>query len=306
MSTFLSSMSLQTLACLSFFAVAAACSLQLPDEDKAFAHTGASARGGSGGVDSAGGVNSGGVNSGGDSAIGGDEPRGAGARAGAFDPDAGLAAHFSFDEASGDVAANEKDSTKNGSYEGACTHAPGHIGTAAVGIRNLAESTIDYVALPAGILAPFSATTIALWTRDLSTARSGARLFHFSRGAAEELYFAPDEKNAASSSQGAHLGGTHDGASFADLWTTTALIDKSWHHVAVSWNAASIDLYVDGRAAGSQAKPGIVPSGLGATSPNWLGRTLNDASIQLYAEIDDLRIYDRALTATEIAALYLL
>ena len=65
-----------------------------------------------------------------------------------------------------------------------------------------------------------------------------------------------------------------------------------------------IDLYIDGSLAGSKTSPGVLPSELGVTTPDWLGRTLNDAFLALYAEIDDLRIYNKVLGATEIAQLY--
>ena len=35
---------------------------------------------------------------------------------------------------------------------------------------------------------------------------------------------------------------------------------------------------------------GVIPSDLGVTSPDWLGRMLNDAFPAVYAEIDDLRV----------------
>jgi hypothetical protein len=82
------------------------------------------------------------------------------------------------------------------------------------------------------------------------------------------------------------------------------LTDKVWHQVALTWSAAFIDLYIDGSLVGSKASPGVRPSDLGATSPNWLGRTLDDGFIALYAEMDDLRIYNRSMTAGEIAQLY--
>ncbi len=82
--------------------------------------------------------------------------------------------------------------------------------------------------------------------------------------------------------------------------------DKVWHHIALSWSASSITLYVDGKSAGSKASPRALPSDLGATSKDWLGRTLDDAVIGLYAELDDFRVYDRALSPSEIAQLYAL
>lgn len=258
----------------------------------------------SGGKVSNGGAGAGGVSSGGGSAHGGATGEGG---AGGFDADDGLAAHFSFDEADGLVAANLKDATASGRYVGSCTHPEGQIGLA-VRIRNLnsdVSGTSDYVELPAGLLSEFSATTIALWVRDLSPTRWGGRVLDFSRGTAEEIYFSPHQIDPETSVEGAHLGGVHGGESFVDLWSETSVFsDQAWHHVAVSWSASRIALYIDGSAVGSSTSPGVVPADLGETSPDWLGRTLDDAFVALYAEMDDLRIYDRALTATEVTQLY--
>jgi hypothetical protein len=97
----------------------------------------------------------------------------------------------------------------------------------------------------------------------------------------------------------------HNGTTFVDLWASSpVLTDKIWHQVAVTWSVSRIDWYIDGQLKGTKNEPSVVPSDFGATSTNWLGRTMKDSSIALYAEIDDLRIYSRVLTVQEIASLY--
>lgn len=219
--------------------------------------------------------------------------------------DDGLVAHYAFDETTGEVATNRIDATKNGRYVGVCTHPVGRI-AGAVGIRNISSTvSSEWVELPVGLLSGLSTLTLSIWVRDLSTTRNGGRLFHFSKGTSDDFYFSPDQLNPSTSRAGGHLGGARTGATFVDLWTASpTLTDKVWHQVALTWSAASIDLYIDGSLVGRKASPGVIPSDLGATSPNWLGRTLDDGFIALYAEIDDLRIYSRSMTASEIAQLY--
>ena len=220
-----------------------------------------------------------------------------------FDPNAGLVAYFTFDEASGAVAANAKDSSKNAKCNGTCTHPAGQLGQA-FGLRNNVSPS-DWIELPAGIFSALSATTLSVWVRDLSTNRNEAPLFHFSASAKEAISFTPDDRNASTSSAGAHLAGVHSDAAFVDLWSAKpALTDKVWHQVAFSWSAASIELYLDGKLVGSQANPNALPSQLGATSRNYLGRARSDDTRGLFGEIDDLRIYDRVLTAAQVALLY--
>jgi len=271
--------------CLGLTACLAACSLQMPSESDVF---------GSGGAKSAGPTAS--------AASAGAPAEGLGGSS-EFDPGAGLIAHFTFDEPDGRTAANAKDSSKNAKCVGTCTRPPGRLGLA-FGIRNTVSPS-DWIELPAGIFAGHSAITLSVWLRDLSTTRSEAPLFHFSSGAREAIYFTPDDRNFQASDGGAHLGGLHAGASFVQLWSgRPSLTDQAWHQVAVSWNSANIKLYIDGERVDSDQSPSVVPSELGTTSPNYLGRGPDDDNPALSAEIDDLRVYDRVLSAPQIALLY--
>ncbi|MEI9941054.1 MAG: LamG domain-containing protein [Pseudomonadota bacterium] len=223
--------------------------------------------------------------------------------ASAFDPEAGLVAYFTFDEPSGAVAANAKDSSKNAKCVGTCTRPVGQLGQA-FGIRN-DVSPSDWIELPAGIFSGYSSITLSVWLRDRSTSRTGAPLFHFSSGAKEAISLIPDDRNAKTSAEGAHLSGLHAGTSFVELWSPKPnLTDKDWHQVVFSWSAASIDLYIDGKPVGTDPSPTVLPSQLGTTSPNYLGRAPDDTSLAFYGEIDDLRIYDRVLSAAQVAQLY--
>jgi hypothetical protein len=218
-----------------------------------------------------------------------------------------LFAYFSFDEVSGAAAANSVDATRNAAYVGACTHPQGRLG-GAVQLRNFnsnVSGSSDWVELPPGLLSKLSSVTIALWVHDLSPTRPGARAFDFSAGAGEQFYFSPHQTNTSTSSDGAHLVGMHAGTTFVDSWSTdTPFTDKQWHHVAVTWSAANLDWYLDGKRVAGKAAPGVVPSDLGVTTTNWLGRCLNDAFIAFYGEFDELRIYNRALSSNEIAQVY--
>ena len=213
----------------------------------------------------------------------------------------GLIAYFAFEDTT-EVAANDVQGAGNGSYHGTWNHPDGVRGKA-VSLRNAADATIDWVELPDGLLGGRAEVTLSIWVRDLSTSRGGARLFGFTRGSGEAFFFCPDDSSSSTGS-GAHLLGRHGASTFADLWTKTPLTDKAWHHVAVRWSASKLELFIDGDSAGSTDPGGVRPSDLGATSPDWLARTLDDAELALYGEIDELKLFDRALKASEIAAIY--
>jgi len=77
------------------------------------------------------------------------------------------------------------------------------------------------------------------------------------------------------------------------LTTATALADSDWHHVAGTYDGAQMVLFLDGAASTSGAAGGRIDT---VDAPLVIGG--------LPATIDDLRIYDSALTADRISALY--
>lgn len=217
-----------------------------------------------------------------------------------FDPSAGLVAYFTFND-SGATAANSKDSSKSGKCVGTCTHPSGQLGNA-FGIRNNVSPS-DWIELPIGIFNGRSAVTLSVWMRDLSTVRNEAPLLHFSTSADDAFYLLPDDNQT--SATGAHLVGVRGGSPFVDLSSATpSLTDKAWHQIVVSWSSAKVELYIDGNSVGSTANPKALPSQLGATSTNYLGRSRDDSKLAMFGEVDDLRVYDRVLSAADIKLLY--
>ena len=70
----------------------------------------------------------------------------------------------------------------------------------------------------------------------------------------------------------------------------------AWTHVALTYNGSQLRLYVNGVQVASGAASGAIQS---STSPLWIGGN------QPYGEyfkglIDDVRVYNRALTPAEI------
>ena len=90
----------------------------------------------------------------------------------------------------------------------------------------------------------------------------------------------------------------------ADVRTTGAYDDGEWHHVAVTWNesAGQAILYVDGGTlAGGETVIGTFANGTDFTSTgrHQFGKGTNNAS-RYQGFADELAIWDRALSATEV------
>ena len=79
-----------------------------------------------------------------------------------------------------------------------------------------------------------------------------------------------------------------------------ALPTGGWHHVAVTLNGSTGILYVDGVQVGSNTAMTIKPSDLGATTQNWIGRSQYSADPYLDGRVDDFRIYNSAMSASQV------
>ena len=77
---------------------------------------------------------------------------------------------------------------------------------------------------------------------------------------------------------------------------------NAWHHVAATWDGAAIKVYVDGVKEGEAASSATVPSDLGAIMA--IGAWLGNAHGFFTGSIDEVEIFNRALTAAEIKAIY--
>lgn len=88
------------------------------------------------------------------------------------------------------------------------------------------------------------------------------------------------------------------GGNTAAVQTTTAYNDNAWHHVALQRKAGTLSIWVDGTQAASVAAP------TGSVSPGrpfkmYVGQRL-DGAHHFDGSMDEVRLYKRALTATEL------
>ena len=97
-----------------------------------------------------------------------------------------------------------------------------------------------------------------------------------------------------------------------DMYLTTVdadLVANSWYHVAVTWSAnGPLRIYKNGeemRTTTFQNYRRTLPKIQSTVGPVWLGTVerMPRSFHSLDGQLDDVRIYDRALSAVEIAAL---
>ena len=89
--------------------------------------------------------------------------------------------------------------------------------------------------------------------------------------------------------------------------STTILSTGLWYHVAVTFSSTNCNFYVNGVAAGSASGNFSIPNDSSPTTTS-IGSWEQDLGNGLYAtlagSIDDVRIFNRALAANEVAQLY--
>ncbi|MDQ4120795.1 MAG: carboxypeptidase regulatory-like domain-containing protein [Acidobacteriota bacterium] len=94
------------------------------------------------------------------------------------------------------------------------------------------------------------------------------------------------------------IGLTQIGA--APVFSTTAVTDTNYHHVAVTKNGGTVTFYIDGAADTSVS---YNPTFTFATNAAIGGRGDAETRNSFFGNIDELSIYNRTLTADEIAAI---
>jgi hypothetical protein len=175
----------------------------------------------------------------------------------------------------------------------------------------------QYVDLPIGtLISSLTSSTFALWVNvhvRASTVR-WQKFFDFGTNTTNYVSLRPHE----SSSSPTHFEITTGGTTNRVGWGTntggtpggSALPLNEWHHVAVTISAPSgglrtYRLYVDSQEVGINTACTLTPSSAGVTTSNWLGKSIDLTVGGLYIEsyLDDFRIYDRALSQSEILKL---
>jgi len=159
------------------------------------------------------------------------------------------------------------------------------------------NGSTGYVTLPAGILAGATASTVAAWVR-IDTLATWSRVFDFGSSTSVNMFLTP-----RSSGGTARFAITNSGAGGEQrINAPAALPTGAWTHVAVTLSGSVGVLYVNGAEVARNPALTLTPASLGSTTQNRIGRS-QYADPYLDGAVDGLRLYSRALSASEISAL---
>ena len=164
------------------------------------------------------------------------------------------------------------------------------------------DGTNDYVDLPIGsLVSALSSSSFAVWVYFNNVGNAWQQIFDFGNPGVGTA--SPNVYMFLSSNNGSRI------VRFAIRTATVneqivnglAAPTTGWHHAAVVIDSASMTLrlYQDGLLVRSGATT-VLPKALGVTTQNWLGRSQYTTDPYFGGAVDDLRIYNRALSESEV------
>ncbi len=200
----------------------------------------------------------------------------------------GRVAHWKLDEPSGASAADASAYNRVGTVTGTATWSSAVFNN---GFTFDGSTKIQ----ASGLLGSPSNITVAGWAKLTSADTSGAEIVSLG----DRVYLRLDESGATKAS-------FYNGSSFVTVSVNKTYAGTGWHHFAATFDnpSDSFKLYVDGvQAASTTTTSSISYAGGGANTV--IGRNGNSGtSNDLTGMLDDVRVYNYALSASEVAELY--
>ena len=186
----------------------------------------------------------------------------------------------------------ENDTTDSAhDYDGVATGVPAYT-TGQIDQAIVLDGSDDYITLPENV-AYLNTMTVMAWVY-WDGVDSYERIFDFGSSTTQCMFLTP------STSSVMRFAITADGTE--EVIDTTALTAGVWTHVAVTLNGSTGILYVNGTSAASNTSMTVKPSDFESIY-NYIGKSQFSVDPLFAGRIDDFRIYNRVMSAAQIAAI---
>ena len=197
-------------------------------------------------------------------------------------------AAFAFNESSGETVIDSSGFANTGTITGATRIAAGKNG----GALNF-DGSGDLVRVnSSNSLNLSSGMTLEAWVRP-TAAQTGWRAIVHRESVAYFLHASHDGGDLRPAA-----GGSFGGKDAVAVLASSALTLNTWTHLASTYDGTTLRLYVNGTLAGSRAVNGSIET---SSDPLYIGGNRQWRE-DFQGQIDDVRIYNRALSAAEILA----
>ena len=211
----------------------------------------------------------------------------------------GLVAYWAFDDGSGVSASDSSSNGHTGTLQNGALWTPGQVAGAL-----LFDGTDDYVSAGAFDIAG-SAMSLSVWVRPDNISNCGSwdcRIISKATGTAASKHYWMLSTTKSGGVPALRFRLKAAGTTTTLIASAGAIADGAWVHLAGVYDGAAMRVYVDGVEVGSTSKSGAITQSPGTAV--WIGSNPPSATSRPWeGAIDEVRVYERALTATEVATL---
>ncbi len=216
-------------------------------------------------------------------------------------PPSGNVLYWSFDSSadSAGVAQDQSGNNGNGVISGSPAQVTGKLNQALV--FNGVNTSVTMNAFSDEATAFYNSITLAAWINTTNTSRVEAIVSKYSAGGSGAGYIFRTDQNGFLEMT---FGGSDITAYPITAIDTTKINDGNWHHVAVVVNIGqNVQFYVDGNLSST------APIKTAGNGDSWSNLVVGvnpwtDAGNYFTGDIDEVRVYNRALSAAEVATVY--
>jgi hypothetical protein len=210
----------------------------------------------------------------------------------------GLMGYWTFDEGSGGTATDSSGNAKTGTFAGSGGWTTGQIG----GAYN--NNSSSFVSLPAGsIQAGTGDLTVSVWANYQASSDYGIVIATQKSGGGGQPGYSVGYANASTI-----YFRVDDTGSTKSVYANN--ISSGWHHIVGTFvQGSSMNIYVDG-VLKSSATVGIPSGNITGPNPPRIGGAAHfpagysDTWVPFIGYIDDVRVYNRVISSSEIFQLY--
>ena len=157
-----------------------------------------------------------------------------------------------------------------------------------------------HLSFPSGWASGWKDFSLSLWVRP-ERVENWARIVDCNRGTDNNFFLTVQAAQTGFLRYAITQGGNSDEQ---QINTNFKMKAGAWTHIVLTQKGSTGILYANGVEVGRNENLTLSPSSLGATTQNFIGRSAYASAPSLFGWVDDVRVYDCALDAGQVSALY--